>query len=320
MVGVIGAPVRHSLSPRLHNAAFAALGLDWAYLAFPVAPDQVGAALAAVLALGLAGLNVTMPHKAAVVPLCDRISPTVEALGAANTLVARDGELAAESTDGPGFLDALRTGHGFRPEGRRALVVGAGGAARAVILALAGAGASEVVVVNRTRARAEAAAALAGTAGRVGEPAEADGADLVVNATPLGMDLRSPPPGVLDRASVPASRPRHAGPPRPEHAGPPGPEHAGPPRPDHAGPPGPESPFPADPVLPVPADRLGPGQLVVDLVYHPPCTPFLEAAAARGAVTANGVGMLVHQAARSFSLWTGLDPPVEAMLRAARLL
>src|SRR5205085_4603618 len=138
--------------------------------------------------LGVAGLSVTMPHKADVVRALDRLTPTAEILGAVNTVV-RHGtrELVGDNTDGAGFLDALCTDEGFDPAGRRCLVVGAGGAARAVVRALSGAGAAEVVVVNRSRERAEVAAALAGPAGRVGVAAEAGEADLVVNATPLGM-------------------------------------------------------------------------------------------------------------------------------------
>jgi shikimate dehydrogenase len=149
-------------------------------------------------ALGIAGLSVTMPHKAAAVPLVDRLSPVAEALGAVNCIYRRpvegggDGggggdELVGDSTDGAGFLASLRRGADFDPAGRRCLVVGAGGAARGIVWALADAGAGEVIVVNRTPARAEVAAALAGTRGRVGEPADAADADLVVQATPAGM-------------------------------------------------------------------------------------------------------------------------------------
>lgn len=247
----------HSLSPALHNAAFGALGLDWAYLAFDVAPGHAAAALEGVRSLGIEGLSVTTPHKDDVARLVDRRSPVAERLAAVNTVVRRGGELVGESTDGQGFVDALRADQDFDPAGRRCVVRGSGGAARAVVLALAGAGAAEVVVVpGRSTARAEAAAALAGRAGRVGGPAEAAEADLVVNATTLGM-------------------------------------------------PGSPDPLPFDPSL------LGPGQVVVDIVY--PETPFVTAARRRGAVAADGLGMLVHQAAGAFRLWTGLDAPLDAM-------
>ena len=262
MAGVIGSPVRHSLSPVLHNAAFRALDLDWAYVAFEVDEGEAGAAMAGVRALRLAGLSVTMPHKEAVAGAVDRLSPTAERLRAVNTVVPLGGELVGESTDGKGFVDALRLDHGFDPAGRRCLVLGAGGAARAVVLALAGAGAADVVVAGRSPERAAEAASLAGPVGRPGRPDEAAEADLVVNATPVGMEGHPPGPGV-------------------------------------------------DPAC------LGPGQVVADLVYHPPATPLLEAARARGAVVVNGVGMLIHQAGAAFRLWTGEDPPLEAMSAAA---
>jgi shikimate dehydrogenase len=187
VAGVIGTPIRHSLSPVLHNAAFRALDLDWVFLAFEVEAGEGVAAVAAMRTLGIEGLSVTMPHKADVLPALDKLSPTAERLGAVNTITRQGGRLLGESTDGPGFLDALRLDEGFDPAGKRAVVLGAGGAARAVVLALAEAGAREVVVVNRTATRAEEAAGLAGGVGRVGEAKDAADADLVVNATSVGM-------------------------------------------------------------------------------------------------------------------------------------
>ncbi|HVM03274.1 MAG TPA: shikimate dehydrogenase [Acidimicrobiales bacterium] len=257
----MGSPVRHSLSPVLHNAAFAALGLDWAYVAFEVPAGAAGAALEGIRALGISGLSVTTPHKDDVAALVDRRSPVAERLHAVNTVVRAGRALVGESTDGPGFLDAVRMDHGFDPAGRTCVVRGSGGAARAIVLALGEAGAADVVVVpGRSFEKAALAASLAGPAGRVGPPEEASGADLVVNATTLGM----------------------------------------------AGGPG-EAPF--DPAL------LGPGQLVVDAVY--PTTAFVEAARERGATATSGLGMLLHQAAHAFRLWTGQDPPLEAMSAAA---
>jgi shikimate dehydrogenase len=262
VAAVIGHPIRHSISPVIHNAAFRALDLDWVFTAFEVAPGRAPAAVDGARDLGVAGLSVTMPHKTDVVRALDRLTSTAESLGAVNTIV-RNGalELVGDNTDGVGFLDALRTDEGFDPAGKRCLVVGAGGAARAVVLALAGAGASEIVVANRTPARAEAAAALAPGVARAGSAEEADRADVIVNATPQGM----------------------------------------------AG----------DLSLPVQAASLGPGQLVVDLVYHPALTPLVEAARERGAAATNGLGMLIHQAAHAFRLWTGEDPPLEVMSAAA---
>lgn len=189
LAAVIGSPVQHSLSPALHNAAFAACDLDWVYLAFEVAPGGSAAALDAVRALGIAGLSVTMPHKADVARLVDDPSDDVVALGAANCVVPLpDGRLRGENTDGAGFVRSLADA-GFDPAGRRCCVLGAGGAARSVVLALARAGAAAVVVANRSPDKAEVAAALAGAAGSAVASAEAAaaGADLVVNATSVGM-------------------------------------------------------------------------------------------------------------------------------------
>jgi shikimate dehydrogenase len=187
VVGVIGDPVRHSLSPLLHNAAFDALGLDWVSVAFPVPAGQVGDALAGMRAFGIRGLSVTMPHKQAAAAGVDQCTPVATSLGVVNCITLTDGKLVGDSTDGAGFLAALERGAGFEPSGRRCVVVGAGGAARAVVLALTGTGAEEVVVVNRSPVHAEEAAALAGPAGRVGSEADIAGADLVVQATPVGM-------------------------------------------------------------------------------------------------------------------------------------
>lgn len=266
--GVIGSPIRHSLSPAIFNAAFAAAGLDWAYLAFEVPEGAAGLAMGGMRALGIEGLSVTMPHKAAVIEGLDHLSADAEALGAVNCIVRQGGLLHGHNTDGPGFVDALRIDEGIEVADARCAVVGAGGAGRAVARALGTAGAGSVVVVNRSVAPAEHAAALAGPNGRVGVPGDLAAADLVINATPLGMGV------VVTTAG----------------------EHE---------------------PLPFAVDGLGTGQVVVDLVYHPAVTPLLAAARARGLRTVNGLGMLIHQAAHAFRLWTGEDPPLEAMSAAA---
>ena len=191
LAAVIGDPVRHSLSPTLLNAAFAEAGLDWHFMALEVAEGRSDEALDAVRALGLAGLSVTMPHKAAVAAAVDHRTEQAELLDAVNCVVAEGGRLVGHNTDGDGFLDGLRHDTGFDPAGRSTVVIGAGGAARAVVLALARAGAAEVAVVNRTASRAEVAAGLAGPVGRVVLSDELSdtvaAADLVVNATSVGM-------------------------------------------------------------------------------------------------------------------------------------
>ncbi len=200
LVGVIGSPIAHSLSPLLHTAAFAALGLGttWRSLAFEVPPGQAAAALTAMRRADVTGLSVTMPHKADVAALVDERTEVAGRLGAVNCIVNRDGVLLGTNTDGQGFVASLLRGANFTPAGKRCVVVGAGGAARAVVLALADAGADQVAILNRTPSRAATAAALAGPVGSV--VADDDqalveavrSADLVVNATPFGMAGASP--------------------------------------------------------------------------------------------------------------------------------
>ena len=153
LVGLIGYPVEHSLSPAMHNSAFAALSLNWCYVPLPVLPERLGEAVAGLQALSFVGANVTVPHKEAVMSYLDEVAPEAQAIGAVNTIVVREG-LIGYNTDWQGFLTALSEG-GFSPQGKRAVVLGAGGAARAVVYALAQAGA-QVTVLNRTPARAQA--------------------------------------------------------------------------------------------------------------------------------------------------------------------
>jgi shikimate dehydrogenase len=270
LAGVIGWPIAHSMSPAMHNAALASLGLDWCYVALPVEPGRVGEAVRGLLALGFGGANVTVPHKQAVMAHLDRVSPAAQAIGAVNTIVIRDDWLLGDNTDWLGFLASLRE-EKFDPAGRRCAVLGAGGAARAVVYALASVGAA-VTVYNRTAARAESlvgdlAASLPDATLHVRPLAALDeiGAetDLLVNTTPLGM--------------------------WPEAAA---------------------SPWPA--TLPLP-----PRLTVCDLVYNPQQTSLLAQAQAAGAGAIGGLGMLVHQGAVAFEMWTGHRPPVQVMRQAA---
>jgi shikimate dehydrogenase len=208
VVGIIGDPVGHSRSPAMHNAAFAALGLDWVYVPFPVAAADVGAAVAAVRALGLAGLNVTVPHKEAVIPHLDRLTPLARRVGAVNTVVNQNGRLLGENTDVHGFAATLRAQR-IRLRGRHAIVIGAGGAARAVLAALAEAGAARVTIANRTAARARALAGLVRGPRRAVVPLDAlrdptllGDAALVVNTTSLGLHGAALPP--IAHAATPA--------------------------------------------------------------------------------------------------------------------
>jgi shikimate dehydrogenase len=265
VVAVIGDPIAHSLSPLLHNAAFAALGLDWVSVGFRVPGGEAQAALDAARALSLRGLSVTMPHKAEVAAHVNELTPTGRRLDAVNCVIVDNGRLIGDNTDGRGFLASLERATGLDPVGLRCLVLGAGGAARAVVVALADAGASDIAVWARRAEPANAAAELAGSVGRLGEPEETATADLIVNATPAGM------------AGTPA----------------------------------------ADERPPVDPASLSSDHVVVDLIYEPRRTAWLEACAGQGARTLGGLGMLVHQAAAQIEAWTGLEAPVGEMWTAA---
>jgi shikimate dehydrogenase len=185
--GVVGDPVIHSMSPALHNAAFRSLGVDAVSIALRARELDAAVVVDAVRRLGIAGLSVTMPLKAAVVEHCDERTALVELLGAANCLVrTADGAVRAESTDGQGLLDAIACAAHRDVRGLRCAVIGAGGAASAAVVALASAGAAEVVVIARRPDRAGLVASLV-DAGRVGSPSDVSELDIVVQATPAGM-------------------------------------------------------------------------------------------------------------------------------------
>lgn len=259
-LAVVGHPVAHSRSPAMHSAALAALGMEreWSYGAVDVAPDGLEAKVREMAAGEYAGANVTVPHKEAALALAGEASDAAVAIGAANTLSFMAGGVRADNTDAGGLLAALPT----TPLDARALVLGAGGAARAAIWALAGEGA-RVDVWNRTAARAaEVCAEVGGRA--VGDPVQAD-YDLIVNTTSVG--LRG------------------------------------------------EDPFAE---LPLAREGFAAGQLVVDMVYGEGAGPLLDAAAAAGATTIDGVEVLVQQGALSFEIWTARKPDLAVMRAAAR--
>lgn len=274
--GIFGYPVEHSFSPAMHNAAFAALGLDYIYVPFPVLPANLPGAVAAVRALGLAGVNVTIPHKEAVLPLLDELSEEARLIGAVNTIVNRSGQLHGDNTDGRGFLRSLEEKAGFTPAGKTALILGAGGAARAVAVQLALAGTKRLLLANRSQSRARELAGF--VAERTGVrvemvpwprkdnemlPGEALlEAELVVQATPMGMHPN------------------------------------------------------ASETVPLPFDLFRPGQVACDLVYNPVETLFLKKAREAGAAAVDGLGMLLYQGALAFELWTGAAAPVEVMREA----
>jgi shikimate dehydrogenase len=189
LVVLIGDPVAHSVSPAMYNAAFRERQLPYTFEALRVTTDHLAAAVSSLRGANLRGANVTIPHKTAVMPLLDAVDAAALRIGAVNTIVNQNGKLTGYNTDAPGFLTALRKS-GFKPEGRQAVVLGAGGAARAVVFALKDAGA-EVAVINRTFSTARALAAETGTrafeTSAEGYRQALEGAVLVVNATSVGL-------------------------------------------------------------------------------------------------------------------------------------
>ena len=266
---VIGDPVAHSLSPLLHQAMLDQTGAAYRYDVRTVRPEELSAFVRWAKDGGCAGFNVTMPHKEAILPLLDEVDATAASCGAVNTVCIREGRAIGHNTDGTGFLDSL-AGQGFYPQGRTVLLLGAGGAAKAVGHALAAAGAGRVIVCAR---RLERAAALAAQLSGCGEgivlaqdaiQQAAAACDLLVNATPLGM-AGSPAFARLDFLQA-----------MPPHA------------------------------------------VVYDLVYHPRRTALLEAAARQGLRTVGGIDLLIRQAVRAFTFFTGETPDTAALYDALR--
>jgi shikimate dehydrogenase len=194
-VGVLGWPLDHTLSPAIHNAAFRSAGLDWVYLAWPVPPDSLAGAIVGLRALGAAGANVTMPHKRAVTDHLDLLSEDAAALGAVNTIQRVGEQMLGHNTDAAGFRDFLDQDAGARAAGRPALVLGAGGSARAVVKALADLGAGPISVAARDPASGAEVAAIGGARyiAWEGAPEAVAESAIVVNATPVGMNGRDDP-------------------------------------------------------------------------------------------------------------------------------
>lgn len=266
---VIGDPVAHSLSPLLHQAMIDQTGAAYCYDVRTVRPEELLAFVRWAKDGGCAGFNVTMPHKEAILPLLDEVDATAASCGAVNTVCIREGRAIGHNTDGTGFLDSL-AGQGFYPQGRTVLLLGAGGAAKAVGHALAAAGAGRIIVCAR---RLERAAALAAQLLGCGEgivlaqdaiQQAAAACDLLVNATPLGM----------------AGSPAFAG-----------------------------LNF---------LQAMPPHAVVYDLVYHPRRTALLEAAARQGLRTVGGIDLLIRQAVRAFTFFTGETPDTAALYATLR--
>jgi shikimate dehydrogenase len=279
-LAVLGHPVAHSRSPAMQNAALAALGLgeEWSYEAIDVVPDAFEARVRAMVGEGFAGANVTVPHKLAALALADTASEMAREIGAANTLIFAAGGILAHNTDAGGLVATLPEA----PRGRRALVLGAGGAARAAAWALGAAGAS-VEIWNRTPARAETV--------RIEMTERAQALQVEIEVSAIQIEAQEDPAAELDQSGYELIVNTTA-----------------------VGLQG-EDPFAH---LPLRRDGFRPGQVVVDMVYGDRPSTLLQAAAEAGASTVDGIEVLVQQGALSLHLWTGREPPVDVMRTAAR--
>jgi shikimate dehydrogenase len=270
LVGVFGHPVAENPTIVMQEAAFKALDLNWRYLTIEVYPADLGDAFKGLRAFNMQGINLTIPHKVEVLKYLDEVAEDARLMGAVNTVRREGDKLIGENTDGKGFLRSLREDAQVEPSGKQVVVLGAGGAARAITVELALAGAERIIVVNRSAGRGRELVNLLNNK----TPTTAEfvpwdhsyslpaGTNVLVNATSIGLfpDVTAKPD--LDYDTIIA------------------------------------------------------GMTVCDVIPNPPRTPFLKEAEARDATTLDGLGMLVYQGAIGFTMWTGLDAPVEVMHQA----
>ncbi len=269
LTGVFGDPVDDNPTMVLEEAGYKALGLNYRYLTIKVLPDGLEDAIKAVKAMHFRGINLTMPHKIKVIPMLDELSEAAGIIGAVNTVINDNGRLTGENTDGKGFTRSLKR-EGVEILGKEVMILGAGGAARAIAVECALSGAKKITIVNRTEASGKELADLIAMKTKAASEYVPwtenllipSGTDILINATPIGFtpnqDLK----------------------------------------PD------------------VDYDSIREGMVVSDVVFDPVETEFLKAAAAKGARTFTGIGMLVQQGALNFTLWTGEEAPVDVMYDA----
>lgn len=274
LYGVFGFPLKHTLSPAMHQAAFRHWGLPYFYLALEMDSKRFRSLMRLRNRLVLDGFNLTIPHKQTVLPYLDSVSAEARVIGAVNTVIRKGSRWLGENTDAYGFLKSLEEALHWKPKGKSVLILGAGGASRACVYALARGGARNIVILNRTLSKANQLAnefrrrfpktefeALPLTRDKISKLLRR--ADLVVNTTSLGLkrdDCR-----LVRKKDFPGAKKN---------------------------------------------------QVAVDLIYNPPVTPFLKEAKRAGWKAVNGLGMLLHQGARSFELWTGKRAPIQVMRKA----
>ena len=256
LYAVVGYPLVHSLSPSMHNAAFAASGLNAVYLAFET--NDLRDCITGIRAFGIRGISVTLPHKSAVIAYLDEVDDLAHQIGAVNTIVNVNGHLVGYNTDALGALKALE--EKIQLSGKTCILVGAGGAARAIGFVLKQKGVM-LKVANRTPERGRELAKFLACPYLALDDLAAEDADILIQATSVGM-------------------------------------------------------APGDNACPVPEDVLREGMLVMDIIYNPIETRLLKMAKSRGCLTITGLGMFIHQGAEQFRIWTGMDPPLSAMIEA----
>ncbi len=272
LICLIGDPVEHSISPTIHNEAFKRLNLNYIYLAFKVSSHDLENAVKGLKALGAAGFNVTLPHKVTVIKYLDEVTPEARAIGSVNTVVNERGKLVGHNTDVVGVINTFKSA-GISLLGTTAVVLGAGGASRAVIHALVSCGSGRIYVINRTY---EKAVELVKEYASKFPDVEFKPMYLTMN------DLRS----ALDQAQILINTTS-------------------------------VGMFPNINESLVPPELIRSDIIVFDIVYNPVETKLLRDAKSRSAPTIDGVHMLVHQAAASFKLWTGVDAPLNLMFDTA---
>ncbi|MEY4917080.1 MAG: hypothetical protein RL616_993 [Verrucomicrobiota bacterium] len=265
LCAVFGSPIRHSASPAMHNAAFAALGLNWRYVAFEVDPKNLHAAIAGARAMNFAGINLTVPHKLLAVDMVDRLDASAKKWGAVNTILFNERGATGYNTDADAIITSLREDLKVEVRGAKVLLLGAGGAGRTAALRLAAEKVAELYLVNRTVSKAleigsEIKKQFPSVAVSVGYPKAR--VDLVLNATSLGLQAGDASPLDTKQFSLKQTR------------------------------------------------------AVYDMIYRPAQTALLAAAKKSGCKTANGLGMLLHQGAKAFEIWTGKPAPLAVMRRA----
>ena len=274
--GVVGSPVAHSLSPAMHEAAFHALNINAQYLAFEIPPERLIEGLELLEKAGVLGLNLTLPHKQKVVPWLSEISPEASQIGAANTLKLENGKRLGFNTDGKGFSEAIKESFDKTLADFHVMILGTGGAGRAIAFQCVFEGCRQLLLVNRTLEKAQTLAKElrsgfysdapvespmeieALTSDSENFPKKTENIDFIINATSLGLKSQDP--------------------------------------------------------LPIPTEFFQAKHFVFDAIYQD--TPFLQAAKKAGAKTANGLGMLLHQGALAFEIWFSQKAPIEVMRQA----